>query len=151
MLKLIVVLKFTAWNMIMGTAGMVSIRGLVGRTGKKYSTAEGLSIWDCIYMEQLKVKHSLHSPCGQRGLQPKFTQQFFYYKAKLSVLHSKEAKGFMDGFEWNEWIYFEVVWTHVYVVCFSRLNMLVGNTENRNMLQKALCATVSQRGLQRGQ
>lgn len=29
--------------------------------------------------------------------------------------------------------------------------MLVGNTENRNMLQKALCATVSQRGLQRGQ
>lgn len=35
---------------------------------------------------------------------------------------------------------------HVYVVCFSRLNMLVGNTENRNMLQKAFCATVSQRG-----
>ncbi len=31
---------------------------------------------------------------------------------------------------------------HVYVVCFPRLNMLVGNTENRNMLQKAFCTTV---------
>lgn len=111
---------------IMGTAG------IVGRTGKKYSTAEGLLICNCV--EQLKVKHSLCSPSDQDGLQPKFTHHFFYYKAKLSVLHSKQADGFMDGSEWNEWIYFEVVWTHVYVVCFSRLNMLVGNTENRNML-----------------
>lgn len=29
--------------------------------------------------------------------------------------------------------------------------MLVGKTENSNMLQKAFCVTVSQRGLQRGQ
>lgn len=135
----------------MGTAGTISINGFVGRTGKKYSTEEGLEVWDCIYMERVKVKHSLHSPPGQDGLQPKFTHQFFYYKAKLSVLHSKEAKGYMDGFEWNQWIYFEVAWMHVYVVCFSRLNMLVGSAENRNVLQKALCATVSQRGLQRGQ
>lgn len=40
---------------------------------------------------------------------------------------------------------------HEYGACFSRLNILVENTENRNMLQKPFCATVSQGGLQRGQ
>lgn len=89
-LKLIVVLIFMVQS-IMGTTG------IVGRTGKKYSTAEGLLI--CDYMEQLEVKHSLHSPSDQDGLQPKFTHHFFYYKAKLSVLHSKQAEGFTDGSE----------------------------------------------------
>lgn len=56
----------------------------------------------------------------------------------------------MDGFEWNEQIYFEVVWIHV-AVYFSRLNMLAGNTENRNMLQNAFCVAIHHRGLQRGQ
>lgn len=40
---------------------------------------------------------------------------------------------------------------HMCGACFSRLNILVGNTENRNKLQKPFCATVSQGGLQRGQ
>lgn len=90
MLKLIDVLMFMVQS-IMGTAG------IVGRTGKKYGTAEGLLICNCV--EQLKVKHSLCSPSDQDGLQPKFTHHFFYYKAKLSVLHSKQADGFMDGSE----------------------------------------------------
>lgn len=38
-----------------------------------------------------------------------------------------------------------------YGACFSRLNILAENTENRNVLQKPFCATVSQGGLQRGQ
>lgn len=40
---------------------------------------------------------------------------------------------------------------HEYGACFSRLNILVENTENRNMLQKPFCATVSPGGLQSGQ
>lgn len=91
-LKLRVVLRFTVWTKVIGTARMVSISGFVGRTDKKCSITQGLSDRDCIYTEQLKVKHSLCFPSGQDSLQPKFTHEFFYYKVKLSVLCSKKKK-----------------------------------------------------------
>lgn len=40
---------------------------------------------------------------------------------------------------------------HEYGAFFSRLNILVENTGNRNMLQKPSCGAVNQEGLQRGQ
>ncbi len=76
----------------MGTAGMVLINGFVRRTGKKYSAAVNLSISDCICMERLKVKQSLHSPSGQDGLQTKFTHQFFITRQSFQFCIRKKPR-----------------------------------------------------------
>lgn len=44
MLKLRVVLRFTVWTKVIGAARMVAVSGFVGRTDKKCSITQGLSV-----------------------------------------------------------------------------------------------------------